>query len=583
MADTAKRCYYEVLGVSREATAEEIRSAYRRLALQLHPDKQVATGVSAAEATAAFQELVHAYEVLSDPKERSWYDSHRSQILFSDPKSGRSSAHFSDVDFYKFFSPSCFSGYSNKGSGFYKVYGEVFSKIHSQEVYFAQKLGLGLDSVPPAPLIGDLDSPYEQATAFYNYWLGFSTVMDFAWVDEYDALAGVNRRSRRFMEEENKKVRKKAKRERNELVRGLAAFAKKRDKRVIDWVVKKNQEEEERRAKEKAKREEEEKRKRERIKMYEEQEWAKIDEKEEEDDAFDVFDDERKKKKGKDMEFYCVACNKKFKSDKQWKNHEQSKKHKDKVAELRDAFEEEDSDVKEGVHVEFEYKPLSEDEDSDPVEEICDELRDEVVLEEKVGDEDGEGSDGKLDSGSEEDEDVVLEAMVSGRRNKKSERVVFHDSSVNVDFGAGNDEDDSMGSNTRRKGRKNGGRRRAGGKVDSEGVRGEVSETQQHNEAEVQQQEDAGGDNQERSSGHSEEVVARNKGNLGDAKSHKQKKSVVARKETVHDVRNSSKGRKQKGNAKVSNECGTCGESFDSRNKLFVHLGDSGHAMLKSR
>lgn len=222
---------------------------------------------------------------------------------------------------------------------------------------------------------------------------------------------------------------------------------------------------------------------------------------------------------------------------------------------MRDAFEEEDGDVKEGVHVEFEYRPLSEDEDTDPVEEICDELRDGVVLEEKDGDEDVEGSGGKLGSGLEEDEDVVLEAMVSGQRNKKSERVVFHDSSVNVDFGVGNDEDDSMGSKTRRKGRKNGGRRRAGGKVDSEGVRGEVSETQQHNEAEVQQQEDAGADNQERNSGHSEEVVARNKGNLGDAKSHKQKKLAVARKETDHDVRNSSKGRKQKVNSLLFIAC----------------------------
>ncbi|KAG6411744.1 hypothetical protein SASPL_129828 [Salvia splendens] len=44
----------------------------------------------------------------------------------------------------------------------------------------------------------------------------------------------------------------------------------------------------------------------------------------------------------KKNEFYCVACSKKFRSDKQWKNHEQSKKHKEKVTQLREAFHEED-------------------------------------------------------------------------------------------------------------------------------------------------------------------------------------------------------------------------------------------------
>ncbi|KAJ0973986.1 hypothetical protein J5N97_015951 [Dioscorea zingiberensis] len=332
------------------------------------------------------------------------------------------------------------------------------------------------------------------------------------------------------------------------------------------------------------------------MKMYDDPEWAKIDEDELEDNAFDEEDDLRKKKGKNGEEFYCVACNKKFKSDKQWKNHEQSKKHKDKVAELKDAFDEEDEvfeDVDDGVesvHVGFEYVPLSEDEDSDPVELLCDELKDEVVLEEKAEEEEKveedemEGGDPKLGLDSDEVEATVLEAMLSRRRNKKSGHVFFEDSSLDMDVGLDDDEDGSMGSNTRRKGRKNRGRRRA----DGEGVRGEASETQQ-NEDEVRHQDQAGGDSQEGNSGSNEEVVARNKGNRGDAKSQKQKKQPVARKssdkkETDYDVKNSSKGRKQKGGSKAPiNECGTCGESFDSRNKLFAHLGDSGHAMLKSR
>jgi curved DNA-binding protein CbpA len=82
------------------------------MALRRHPDKLVQSGLSQAEATAQFQELAHAYEVLSDPKERAWYDLHRSQILFSDL--GNSVLPNSAVpNFFSFFSNTVFTGYSD--------------------------------------------------------------------------------------------------------------------------------------------------------------------------------------------------------------------------------------------------------------------------------------------------------------------------------------------------------------------------------------------------------------------------------------------------------------------------------------
>src|SRR5262245_5941596 len=67
---TAKRDYYEVLSVGRTATQKEIADAYRKLALQYHPDRNP----NNEEAVVKFKEAAEAYEVLSDDSKRSRYD-----------------------------------------------------------------------------------------------------------------------------------------------------------------------------------------------------------------------------------------------------------------------------------------------------------------------------------------------------------------------------------------------------------------------------------------------------------------------------------------------------------------------------
>ena len=66
----AKRDYYEVLGVSQSASKDEIKKAYRKTAIQYHPDRNP----DDPEAEEKFKEAAEAYEVLSDENKRARYD-----------------------------------------------------------------------------------------------------------------------------------------------------------------------------------------------------------------------------------------------------------------------------------------------------------------------------------------------------------------------------------------------------------------------------------------------------------------------------------------------------------------------------
>ena len=65
-----KRDYYEILGVNKSATPEEIKKAYRKVAIQFHPDKNPGN----KEAEEKFKEAAEAYEILSDSEKRTRYD-----------------------------------------------------------------------------------------------------------------------------------------------------------------------------------------------------------------------------------------------------------------------------------------------------------------------------------------------------------------------------------------------------------------------------------------------------------------------------------------------------------------------------
>lgn len=342
--------------------------------------------------------------------------------------------------------------------------------------------------------MGNLDSPYAQVTAFYGYWLGFSTVMDFCWVDEYDVMAGPNRKSRRLMEEENNKVRRKARKEYNDTVRRLADFVKKRDKRVIDMKVKKSVEMEKKKEEERERKRKVEKERKERAMAYEEPEWAKVGDVEEEEvvveDWFEEVEEEKK-------EFYCVLCGKKFKSEKQWKNHEQSKKHKEKVAEFRDSLGDEEEDIEadvegeregvgeeDGIEVNDGQKGETDYDCGNGVEDLEGRIRDglnaaegESGIEVELNDDsneffdaprakEGEEADVSVDF-DDDDEIGVLEAMVAGHKSRKSGASTNTKPKTSVTPSQIEDEDDGVGSmeyNNRKSARKKRGAKKEKGK-----------------------------------------------------------------------------------------------------------------------
>lgn len=105
----AKRDYYEVLGVSTDASGQEMKKAYRRLAMKYHPDRNL----DDASSEASFKEVNEAYEVLTDSQKRAAYDRFGHSAV--DGSAGSSG----------------FSSGSSFGSIFEDVFGDIFAGGHS--------------------------------------------------------------------------------------------------------------------------------------------------------------------------------------------------------------------------------------------------------------------------------------------------------------------------------------------------------------------------------------------------------------------------------------------------------------------
>ncbi|KAI1809184.1 DnaJ domain-containing protein [Poronia punctata] len=336
-----KADYYQLLGLARTATDEEIKKAYRKRALELHPDRNFG---DVENSTQKFAEVQTAYEVLSDPQERAWYDAHSEAILRGyDPADYDAAPEYHNVrltttdEIYALMGRFTKSvPFDDSPSSFFTILREAFDNIAAGEYAAADK-----ESSAPVeyPSFGESSDDIAMVKAFYSRWSGFSTQLGFSWKDKWRLSDAPDRRVRRIMEKENRKLRDDAIREYNDAVRSMVTSARKRDPRYA--ARHQAQAERQKILRESAAAQAARSRA-----AYQEKiddtsavpQWAQS----RGDDA--VLSEFSDSEDGSEVEqIECVVCNKTFKSEKQYEAHEKSKKHSKAVHQLKRRMREENA------------------------------------------------------------------------------------------------------------------------------------------------------------------------------------------------------------------------------------------------
>jgi len=337
---SGRRCLYEVLDVERDATPKDIKKAYRKMALRWHPDKNQD---NLEESEEKFKEIQQAYDILSDPQERSWYNGHREAFLRGQSAGQNQEGSeetgfdaFEELDVRQYMTSGAFKGFGSGHGSFFDVFAQLFERIAEIERREAN-IEIKETKTVAIPTFGGPQTDIIETKRFYDFWGGLKTRRSFSFCDKWRLSEAPSRKIRRLMEQENKKMRSKGRREYLDAIRELVSFVRKKDPRWAKYREDKMKARQKRELEKKLEKEAEAKKRKEaraRGKIEEQQRMNEVlEERRKRYGDVDPVEDDDTQTEIKIFE--CFLCKKSFKSQNQWKNHEKSKKHKQKVSKAK--------------------------------------------------------------------------------------------------------------------------------------------------------------------------------------------------------------------------------------------------------
>ncbi|CAB4253849.1 similar to Saccharomyces cerevisiae YNL227C JJJ1 Co-chaperone that stimulates the ATPase activity of Ssa1p, required for a late step of ribosome biogenesis [Maudiozyma barnettii] len=636
-----KTCYYVLLDVDNNASDAELKKAYRKKALQYHPDKNPDR---VEEATDIFASIRAAYEVLSDPQERAWYDSHREQIL-SDSPIGTADDNYEEYEVDSsvtgitteelliFFNSSLYTKIDNSPAGLYQIAGKIFAKLAKDEVLNGRRLGLDkfskyeddhfegdisktgyLRSVDNRgfnltnekyifPMFGYSTTNYEYLKIFYKKWASFNTLKSFSWKDEFMYSRSYDRRTKREINKRNEKSRMQARNEYNKTVKRFVTFIKKLDKRMkigakLEQEAKKNSAQQN---KEKMKSNNFSNSLNTNVPEFQPQSWQSVDEPDwdkvqqsyekelnaeynngndlDDEDEFKSYQHAKnvpqtnvdKKEEDGDEEveevlvYECFICNKTFKSEKQLENHTETKVHKKNVRKIQWEMKKESlalgldgvSDFDDFDSAESEIDDDLENSKPDGAKEHVFEAINIEALNDEIADLERQLANHDLLDGNDSDELNELDIIIEDVYEPVINDVKLLSDSEDSDTESEETESIDDGIDIR-----NEELEKLLASLNGETLGSDVKDSESDDN-------DWSTNNKKRTKGKSK--------NNNKAKS---KKSGSNSKESTPSV---SKFADEAIDPETIVDCATCGASFDSRNKLFMHVKQSGHAAPPSK
>lgn len=488
------------------------------------------------------------------------------------------------LDVFPYFTTACFKGFSDDAEGFYTVYRNVFEKLATEDIEYMDDP----EEYETIPNFGKSSSNTEFMLKFYNYWESYCTKKSFVWLYTHNINEIRDRRILKLVDKEHKKIQQKARKERNEEIRNLVMFVKKRDRRFVEYkklleekaqlnrlksqqnnldqIKKRNKDiaEQQKNSKGSVEQQEQMRQLEEKyLNQYDDDSESSSDETSQIDEDLENCDlnDENY-----DDELYCVACNKFFMNEATKVNHESSKKHKYNLELLQAEMSNEESNFQK-QNVEIVQENAEKDEDGN---EVLDE-EEEVEIVKKSKGKKSKKKNKKVfnyDDATDEEEEVAAENIETPGEEVVLEEKVKKESS-----------DDELWDNNK-KGKKS---KTKKPKVESSKLT--VEPTVKETDEEVTLKEEV-----KIESSDDEKWNNNKKGKKFKAKKTKPESSklkVESKESDEDDIPKIDSKKKVKPDSDDEDEeqdndlsCVTCHQLFTSKNKLFTHLKKTNHSVF---